>query len=108
MLSSRLRLACAPAAENYHAYFVAAPPPTTEYLMPMAGHSDFVDTCADGGQDLICAVCPGAVDKAPLHDMAVALVTAFMRVHLAGDRDYQPWVDGPAIAAVPFVEVSRR
>ncbi|MEZ4436340.1 MAG: hypothetical protein R3F65_28405 [bacterium] len=99
---------CAPAGDNYEAFYAATPPPTLLYYMARAGHQNFVDMCAAGSQDLTCTVCQtgGVADE--VHAFAVTTLTAFMKLHLEGDMSMRPWVDGEQVEAAAQVELRQR
>jgi hypothetical protein len=82
--------ACAPSDDNYHAYFVQSASPSFELVVPTAGHNDFVEVC-----DFICDfACVNGDDRDQALGLAIAAMTAFYKVHLAGDATYQSWIDG--------------
>ena len=101
-------MACAPVGENFDAFFNAATPPTTLYYIAGAGHQNFVDSCATGSQDLTCTICPNGGIARMVHDFALTTVTAFFRLHLAGDVGMAPWVSGAAVEGVDFVELRQQ
>ncbi len=84
--------ACAPAGENYAAFYSASPSPTWQWFLPRAGHNDFVVNC-----DFICSfACVEGDDPAAALDFAIATTVAFYKVYLAGDDTYASWLEGPA------------
>jgi len=87
--------ACAPAADNYQAYFDAAGAPAFEYLVGDAGHLDFVDDCG-----FLCTTCGQGSDATVGRNFAAQTAVAFFKVFLAADESYRPWVDGAPIAAL--------
>ena len=87
--------ACAPAADNYQAYFDAAGAPAFEYLVGDAGHLDFVDDCG-----FLCTTCGQGSDASVGRNFAAQTAVAFFKVFLAADESYRPWVDGAPIAAL--------
>lgn len=99
---------CAPAGENYMAYFEATPPPVLLYEIARAGHQNFVDMCAAGSQDLVCTVCQTGGIADSVHAFAVTTTAAFFALHLGGDESMRPWVDGEEVEAVEIVEVRSR
>ena len=82
--------ACAPAADNYQAYYDEAGSPSYLYVVADAGHNDFLFSCS-GFQ---CNVCPGGADAAFMRTMSNALLVSFMRFYLASDTRYQPFLSG--------------
>ncbi len=82
--------ACAPAADNYQAYYDAAGSPSYLYVVADAGHNDFLFSCS-GFQ---CNVCPGGADAAFMRTMSNALLVSFMRFYLANDTRYEPFLSG--------------
>ena len=87
--------ACAPAADNYQAYFDAAGAPAFEYLVGDAGHLDFVDDCG-----FLCTTCGQGSDASVGRNFAAQTAVAFFKVFLTADESYRPWVDGAPIAAL--------
>ena len=87
--------ACAPAADNYQAYFDAAGAPAFEYLVGDAGHLDFVDDCG-----FLCTTCGQGSDATVGRNFAAQTAVAFFKVFLAADESYRPWVDGAPITAL--------
>ena len=87
--------ACAPTADNYHAYFEAAGAPAFEYLVTDAGHLDFVDSCG-----FLCTTCAQGSDASIGRNFAAQTAVAFFKVFLAEDDRYRPWVDGAPVAAL--------
>ena len=87
--------ACAPAADNYQAYFDAAGAPAFEYLVGDAGHLDFVDDCG-----FLCTTCGQGSDASVGRNFAAQTAVAFFKVFLAADESYRPWVDGAPITAL--------
>jgi chlorophyllase len=96
--------ACAPAADNYAAYFDAAGAPAFEYLVTDAGHLDFVDDCG-----FLCTTCGQGADASVGRNFAAQTAVAFFKVFLAADESYRPWVDGAPIAALaPAITIRQR
>lgn len=87
--------ACAPTADNYHAYFEASGSPAFEYLVVDAGHLDFVDSCG-----FLCTTCAQGGDATIGRNFAAQTAVAFFKVFLSEDERYRPWVDGAPIAAL--------
>jgi hypothetical protein len=94
-VAAPLGQACAPEAQNYHQYFIEAPTPAFEYLLPDAGHLDFPDGCG-----LVCMTCQSGDEPAWNRAFAQATTVAFYRVYLAADARYRPWVDGEPVTAL--------
>jgi predicted dienelactone hydrolase len=91
-------IACAPANDNFHAFFKAAPSPSYEWLLPDAGHADFTDSCArdfDGTDG--CGFCAKGDDPAASHAFALRTLVAFFRVYLMGDDSARGWLDGEQV-----------
>jgi predicted dienelactone hydrolase len=82
--------ACAPAADNYQAYYDAASTPSSLYVVADAGHNDFLFSCSG----LQCNICPGGGDAAFMRTLSSALLVSFMRYYLADDARYQPFLSG--------------
>ncbi|MCB9521465.1 MAG: hypothetical protein H6700_02975 [Myxococcales bacterium] len=86
-------VACAPTEDNYHQYFLASSSPTFEYVLPEAGHNDFIETC-----NFTCrAACAQGDDPAAALAFAVTTTVAFYKVYLADDESYLPWVQGDQV-----------
>lgn len=84
---------CAPAEDNYHAYFEASGSPSFEWVLAGAGHNDFVETC-----DFLCEfACPVGDDREAAQSFAQTAMVAFYKVFLAEDESYRPWVDGDEV-----------
>lgn len=82
--------ACAPAADNYQAYYDEAGSPSYLYVVADAGHNDFLFSCSG----LQCNVCPGGGDAAFMRTLSSALLVSFMRFYLADDARYEPFLTG--------------
>jgi|GEM_PF-2218850 len=81
---------CAPAGENYQAFFAAANPPAIEVTQIGVGHGQYVDA----GAGLVLAVCAkGTVPDDEVRASSAAYLTAFFLGHLAGDAAALEWLD---------------
>jgi dienelactone hydrolase len=81
---------CAPAGENYQAFFAAANPPATEVTQIGVGHGQYVDP----GAGFVLALCAkGTVPDDAVRAASVAYLTAFFLGHLAGDAAALEWLD---------------
>jgi predicted dienelactone hydrolase len=87
--------ACAPAADNYHAYYEAAGSPSYEYNIIEGGHLDFTDSCG-----LICITCTAGDDADFSRSFAATTLVAFFRYYLAEDARYRPWIDGAQVTSL--------
>ncbi len=80
---------CAPAGENYAAFYSDAPSPAFAITVAGAAHGDFVDNFA---LCLTCGFCPGGTaPKSRTNALAVKYAAAYFLWALAGDaraRDY--------------------
>ena len=83
--------ACAPASDNYAAYATAASGVPFVAVPPASGHNDFADPLPA----LLRLACKGGDDPAAVRAAARTWMTAFYRVHLAGDAGYAPWLVTP-------------
>jgi hypothetical protein len=83
--------ACAPSGENYAAYAGAAPTPPFVAVPPESGHNDFADPLPL----LLRLACAAGQDPAAVRGAAKTWMTAFYRLHLAGDARYAPWLANP-------------
>jgi len=78
--------ACAPAADNYHQYAIAAAnaPARYEWLAPGSGHNDF----ADPVPFLLSFACQAGDDPPATRALAKTRLVQFFKRHLAGDLRY--------------------
>lgn len=99
---------CAPTEDNYSQFFASSAGPSFLYEIAEMGHADFQDACAQDPDTTTCTFC--AVGTAPADDYATtaALATAFLRVFLAGDESYRPWVDGDEVSTYSRVQLEVR
>jgi predicted dienelactone hydrolase len=88
-------VACAPVDNNYQQYYDFSTTPAWLYTFPNAGHSDFIDNCADSPSLITCGTCTIGDDPAAYRDLSRTLQVAFFRLHLSGEESYRPWVDSP-------------
>ena len=97
---------CAPAGENYQAFFAAANPPATEITQIGVGHGQYVDP----GAGLVLAVCAkGTAPDDVVRASSAAYITAFFLGHLADDAAALEWLDGRlALDAAQGLVVVRR
>ena len=87
--------ACAPTAEDYAAFFAAAPAPALALTVANAYHMDWVDdpTC------LVCSFCAAAAspaDPATVHTITRRVNVAWLRLRLQGDASMSAWLTAPA------------
>lgn len=93
--SADLTPSCTPKTENYDVFYDALPAPTFAITFLTAGHMDFID---DLSSCIECTSCgPGAVDKRPVHDLAVKYVTAFFQAALQGCSASETYLTGPEL-----------
>ena len=89
--------ACAPADNNYDAYFTAASSrPILAYTVLEADHMDWVDdpTC------LLCGACrPGEANHLEVKALTRRTTVAFLRRHLLSDTEMDTYLTGPAALA---------
>jgi predicted dienelactone hydrolase len=88
--------ACAPAADNYQAYFDHSPSGTSLWVVPQGGHNAFLDSCTG----FACRACTAGRDDNTLREVSRALMTAWFRVRLADDRRYEESLLRGRIAAL--------
>lgn len=83
---------CAPEAENYNAYASAASAADVFVgVPPLSGHNDFPDPLPLA----LRLACPAGDDPGEVREASRTWMTAFYRVHLAGDARYAPWLTAP-------------
>lgn len=87
---------CFDASETYAAFFTAFAAGATEFELPNASPTDFVDPCAAGGGSLACASCPGSEDPMASARFARAAAVAFFASTLTDQSGFDGWVDGTA------------
>ena len=88
--------ACFDPADAYPAFFEAFAAGATQFELPNASPTDFVDPCAAGGGSLACASCPGSEDPAASARFARAAAVAFFASTLTDETGFAGWVDGSA------------
>ncbi len=78
--------ACAPVADNYQQYALAATaaPVVYQWLAPGSGHNDFADPLPF----LLSLACQAGDDPAATRSLAKARLVAFFKLHLEGDLRY--------------------
>lgn len=83
---------CAPEAENHQAYYSAADSAAIAYhhLDSGAGHMDVIDSGAAG-------LCAGGEDPAETLKAVQKTLVAFMRAHLNGEAECEPFLDGDSV-----------
>ncbi|MGD9675698.1 MAG: alpha/beta hydrolase family protein [Candidatus Bipolaricaulia bacterium] len=98
---------CAPAGENYEAFFEAAHPPAIEVVQLAVGHGQYVDP---GAGFLLSACARGAVPDDEVRASSAAYLTAFFLGHLAGEAAALEWLDERLVldAAQGLVVVRRK
>jgi len=93
--SSFISPACAPATDNYQAYYDQVGAPAYLYVIPDAGHNQFLFSCSGAG----CGLCTSGDDGEFMRDLSNALMTSFFRFYLADDTRYQPFLSGESLEA---------
>jgi pimeloyl-ACP methyl ester carboxylesterase len=83
---------CAPEAENHEVYYGAAnsAPIAYHHVDSGAGHMDFIDSGAPG-------LCAGGESSAETLKAVQKTLVAFMRAHLSGEADCEPFLDGDSV-----------
>lgn len=100
--------ACYDPAESYAGFFAAFGAGATQFELPDASPTDFVDPCAAGGGSLACASCPGSDDPAASARFARAAAVAFFASTLGDEAGFDGWVDGTATGFPEDVVVSTK
>ncbi|MFT3773981.1 MAG: CocE/NonD family hydrolase [Minicystis sp.] len=84
---------CAPAANNFQAFYAGANAPSLAVTALGANHMSFLDDVATCG--LTCSFCqPATAPNAQVNAMARAFVVAFYERHLRGDTAYDTYLTG--------------
>jgi predicted dienelactone hydrolase len=83
---------CAPVADNYAAYYAAAQSPSAQYLLPEAGHLDFMANCG-----LACFGCVSGDDREFAHSFGLRTTVAFFARHLRDDARYDAYLSPPGL-----------
>ena len=96
---------CAPAGDNFQAFFAASPAPAVEVTIVGASHMNWVD-------DPSCAVCgfctAGTASAASVHTITRRLDVAWLRRQLLGDTSMDAWIDHPPELATGAISIQRR
>jgi predicted dienelactone hydrolase len=95
---------CAPTADNYHAFYAAAPSPA--YAMTVAGadHMDWVDD----GSCVTCGFCTaGTLSPDAVHTISRRLDVAWFRRQLLADTTMDTWLAMPPELATNTVTIER-
>ena len=96
---------CAPAGDNFQAFYAASPAPSIEITIVGASHMNWVDdpTC------LVCGFCTaGTASAASVHTITRRLDVAWLRRQLLGDTSMDTWLDHPPELASGAVSIQRR
>ena len=96
---------CAPTADNYVAFYAAAPAPAIAVTVVGADHMDWVDDPSCG----VCGFCgPGSAPAERARVVTRRLDVAWLRRYLLGDLAMDSWLDAPPELAASEVTISRR
>ena len=83
---------CAPTADNYEQFYMAAPSPAYAMTIDGADHMDWVDD----GTCTLCTLCTaGTAPPDRAHTATRRLNVAWLRSQLFGDAAMQPWLAAP-------------
>jgi dienelactone hydrolase len=83
---------CAPSADNFQAFYAAAPAPAIQLTLAGADHMDWVDD----GSCAFCGLCTaGTADPALAHATTRRLTVAWLRRTFEGDTAMDAWLDTP-------------
>jgi dienelactone hydrolase len=87
---------CAPAAENYHQYYLAANTPALEVTVRGADHFDWVDN----NSCFTCGVCTaGTADHVAVKALTRRTTVAFLSRYLKGDLTMDTYLTGAVMQA---------
>lgn len=96
---------CAPTADNYKQFYMAAPAPAYAMTIADADHMDWVD---DGSCSL-CNVCTaGTAPPERAHTATRRLNVAWLRSQLFADSTMQPWLTAPPEVAGGIATVEHK
>lgn len=93
---------CAPAADNFAAFYAAATTPAISITVIGADHMDWVDDPSCG----FCGLCsPGTASPDLVRTVTRRLDVAWLRRHLLGDFLMEPWLLTPPEAVSGVLEI---
>lgn len=96
---------CAPTADNFAAFYAAAPSPAISVTVVGADHMDWVDDPSCG----LCGFCgPGSAPAERARTVSKRVNVAWLRRHLLADLTMDTWLDAPPELAASAVTISRR
>jgi len=96
---------CAPAGDNFEAFYAASPAPAIQVTIVGASHMNWVDdpSC------LVCGFCTaGTATPATVHTITRRLDVAWLRRQLYADTSMDAWLDHPPELATGEVAIARR
>jgi len=93
---------CAPAGENFAAYWDAYPAGARQIVADRAGHTDLLDVCADGTGGTTCTLCPPGDDPGATATLVRGAVVAFFAEALEGDTRFAGWWSTTAADGVRY------
>lgn len=97
--------ACAPAADNFEAFYAKAKTPSLSVTALGANHMSFLDNVATCG--FICSFCKAATaPNADVNAMARSFMTAFYERHLRGNAAYDAHLSG-AVAKTRWIDTNK-
>lgn len=96
--------ACAPTDENWSRYADEAPGRLVRWLLPRAGHLDFLDGCAANPNLINCPLCTIGDAPAGAHAAAQAFLVAYFGSTLTGQTGYDAWLADPS-ASFPTIAI---
>jgi len=96
---------CAPAADNFAAFYAAASTPALAMTVVGADHMDWVDD----GSCSVCGFCsPGNADREVVRTVTRRLDVAWLRRRLLGDVTMDGWLTAPPEAASGAVTIQHK
>ena len=96
---------CAPAADNFQAFYAAAKPPALAMTVRGADHMDWVDDPSCG----LCGFCaPGTAPPELARVVTRRLGVAWLRRQLLADPAMDRWLDAPPELATGDVSITRK
>lgn len=96
---------CAPTADNFQAFYAAAPSPALSITVMGADHMDWVDDPSCG----FCTFCaPGSAAPELARAVTRRLDVAWLRRVLLEDVAMQPWLDAPPQLATGEISIAHK
>ena len=96
---------CAPAGDNFEAFYAAAPSPALQITVAGGSHMDWVDDASC----FACSLCTaGTAPPATAHTVTRRLTVAWLRAHLLGDATMSAWLAAPPELASHAIAITTK